>query len=226
MRLELVILDVAGTTVVASDDVARIIHESFQAFHMDVSPEAIAAVRGKSKNQAIRELLNGCSKQMGLRAGPDEIYREFRDRLIKSSQSWLPVPGATETIEWFKARKVKVALITGFDRAVLGGLLDRLGWNQGLADSALCSEDVLRGRPAPDLILHSMELCEVRDALRVAVVGDTKADLMAAQNAKAGWSIGVLTGAHSSAELARCPHSAILESVADLPAWCCRQVLP
>ena len=163
---------------------------------------------------------------MGLRAAPDEIYREFRDRLIKSSQSWLPVPGATETIEWFKARKVKVALITGFDRAVLGGLLDRLGWNEGLADSALCSEDVLHGRPAPDLILHSMELCEVRDALGVAVVGDTKADLLAAQNAKAGWSIGVLTGAHSSAELARCPHSAILESVADLPAWCCRQVLP
>ncbi len=226
MRLELVILDVAGTTVVASDDVARVIYESFQAFHMEVSPEAIAAVRGKSKKHAIRELFNGRSKQMGLRAGPDEIYREFRDRLIKSSQSWLPVPGATETIEWFKARKVKVALIAGCDRAVLGGLLERLGWNEGLVDSALCSEDVLRGRPAPDLILHSMELCEVRDALRVAVVGDTKADLLAAQNAKAGLSIGVLTGAHSSAELARCPHSAILESVADLPAWCCRQVLP
>jgi phosphoglycolate phosphatase-like HAD superfamily hydrolase len=71
-----------------------------------------------------------------------------------------------------------------------------------------------------------MELCEVRDALSVAVVGDTTADLLAAQNAKAGWSIGVKTGAHSSADLARCPHSAILESVADLPAWCDGQVLP
>ena len=81
------------------------------------------------------------------------------------------------------------------------------------------AEDVVQGRPAPDLILRSMKLCGVADPMRVAVVGDTKNDLLAAHNAGTGWSIAVLSGAHGFEILSRHPHSAILESVAELPAW-------
>ena len=138
-----------------------------------------------------------------------------------SSRTWEPLPGAMETLDWLKGEGIKVALTTGLDRVVLERLLHRLGWSAGI-DAALGSDDVARGRPAPDLILRSMELCEVRDPLRVAVVGDTQADLLAAENAGVAWPIGVLSGAHDRDALASCPHAAILESVAELPSWCRR----
>ena len=215
----LVVMDVAGTTVAASDDVAAAIRAAFSAFRIDVSPEAIAAVRGKSKRQAIRELLDATGGGPTPVVAAGDVYRDFRRRLVESSGGWRPIPGARDTIDWLRARGVGVALITGIDRSVLEALLDRLGWSGGLLSSALCADDVRRGRPAPDLILRSMERCDVSDPRAVAVVGDTTNDLLAAEAAGVGWSIGVLTGAHTRAELARCSPSAILDSVADLPDW-------
>ena len=48
-------------------------------------------------------------------------------------------------------------------------------------------------------------------------VGDTQADLKAADKAKVGYAIGVLSGAHSREQLEVCPHDFISHSVKDLP---------
>ncbi len=214
--LELVVFDVAGTTVAASDDVAAAFRAVFAASGIDLGAEAVSAVRGLSKRQAVERLCAGA----GRAEASEEVYRRFTEHLIDASRGWRPVPGARETFEWLRSRSVSVALTTGLDRTVLDALLDRLRWGDDLVDAAVCGDDVSKGRPAPDMIFAAMERCYVGDARRVAVIGDTKADLMAAASAGAGWSLGVSSGAHTAAELARCPHDEILESVADLPAWC------
>jgi phosphoglycolate phosphatase-like HAD superfamily hydrolase len=58
----------------------------------------------------------------------------------------------------------------------------------------------------------------VTRANRVANVGDTTRDLEAAARAGVGWNVGVLSGAHDRATLARAPHTHLIDSVADLPA--------
>jgi phosphoglycolate phosphatase-like HAD superfamily hydrolase len=58
----------------------------------------------------------------------------------------------------------------------------------------------------------------VRDALKVAKVGDTKADLEEGTNAGCGLVIGVTTGSCSRQQLQAWPHTHILESVAEVPA--------
>ena len=78
---------------------------------------------------------------------------------------------------------------------------------------------VRRGRPAPDLIHEAMGLVGEGESPAVLTVGDTVSDLDAAHAAGVGWSIAVLTGAHSRDRLYGRPHSAILDSVADLPEW-------
>jgi len=50
------------------------------------------------------------------------------------------------------------------------------------------------------------------------VVGDTTSDLVAGARAGASLVIGVLSGAHSRAELAQAPHTHLIDSVADLPS--------
>ena len=51
----------------------------------------------------------------------------------------------------------------------------------------------------------------------MASVGDTRSDLEAGANAGVGWNIGVLSGAHSREQLEELPHTALINSVADLP---------
>jgi len=57
----------------------------------------------------------------------------------------------------------------------------------------------------------------VYDARQVAVVGDTPLDLQAGMNARAGWVIGVLSGAHGVETLGATEHTHLLASVAALP---------
>jgi phosphoglycolate phosphatase-like HAD superfamily hydrolase len=84
-------------------------------------------------------------------------------------------------------------------------------------DAVVCGDNVLQGRPAPYLIFHAMEAAGARNVRHVANVGDTVLDLQAAHNAGVRWNIGVLSGAHSRAQLACAPHTHLLPSVADLP---------
>jgi phosphonatase-like hydrolase len=96
-------------------------------------------------------------------------------------------------------------------------LLGALGWNDGAVDAVVCGDDVVRGRPAPDMIFRCMELTGVAHVESVANVGDTVLDLQAGRNAKVAWNVGVLTGAHERALMAAQPHTHLLSSVAELP---------
>ena len=49
------------------------------------------------------------------------------------------------------------------------------------------------------------------------MIGDTPLDLQAASNARAGWVVGVLSGAHGIETLGATPHTHLLPSIASLP---------
>ena len=62
-----------------------------------------------------------------------------------------------------------------------------------------------------------MQRLKFVDVARVACVGDTVSDLRAGANAGVGFTIGVLSGAHTPEQLQEAPHTALIASVADLP---------
>ena len=93
----------------------------------------------------------------------------------------------------------------------------KMEWQDDV-DVIVCNDEVARGRPAPYLIFHAMEKTDVYAVSAVATVGDTVSDLEAGHNAGVGWNIGVLSGAHSRKKLESEPHTAIIDSVADLPS--------
>ena len=221
-QLDLVVFDMAGTTVQAADQVPAAFQQAFEQFGVKLSDEEIRSIRGRSKREAISDLLARNLSLVDGRGGAAEIYNHFQRILMEryERQGVEPVDGADETFEWLRAREVKVALSTGFDRALTALLLKKVGWDKSI-DVVVCNEDVPRGRPAPYLVFRAMEWMGCECVHRVAVVGDTVSDLEAAYNAGARWRIGVLSGAHTEAQLKLCLHSKIITSVKELPSVFC-----
>lgn len=218
--LKLAVLDMAGTTVAMADVVAAAMEGAFERFGLRLPADAVAGIRGRSKKEAVRELVAGLDAAARPAGLGDQVYDAFRQLLgAHCARGVAPVPGAVETMQWLRSRGVKVVLTTGFDRELADLILATLGWGPALVDAVVCADEVARGRPAPDLIFRAMALTGVSEADAVAVVGDTSADLLAAASAKAGWIVGVLSGAHPREELVGHPHSVLLKSIADLPRW-------
>lgn len=218
-ELDLVVFDMAGTTVRATDQVPAAFREAFEQVGVTLSDEDVQSVRGRSKREAISDLLTHHISAVDARRLATRVYGDFQRILIERYEEHgvESVEGSDEVFEWLKVQDVKVALSTGFDRVLADLLLKMIGWDKSM-DVLVCNEDVPRGRPAPYLLFRAMEWTGCDCIHRVAAVGDTVSDLQAAFNAGARWSIGVLSGAHSETQLKSCPHSEIISSVRELPA--------
>lgn len=211
--IDLVVFDIIGTTIQSSRAVPDAFSRALGAAGVTITDADIAAVRGKSKRVAIADLL-------GPGGDSDAVYEAFRSLLVENYQAHgvAPVQGAADTFAWCRDNRIDVALTTGFDRDVAMLLIDSLGWHEKI-DTLVCNDEVKNGRPAPDLILEAMRRLGHINVARAASVGDTVSDLEAGANAGTGINIGVLSGAHSAELLSAAPHTALLDSVAGLPAY-------
>ncbi len=221
MNIDLVIFDLAGTTVDDDDAVNLCFREALAAVKLEVSAVTVNEIMGLAKPEALRRLIEESEMKDRLIDRVDEIHADFVARMIRFYQtdpSVREVPGASETFSRLKKRRIKVALNTGFSRIIAQSLLERLGWHQSpLIDASVTSDEVKRSRPHPEMIQHLMKRLMVRDARLVAKVGDTPADLLEGANAGCEFVIGVTEGSHTRRQLEHFPHSHLIASVADLP---------
>ena len=219
--LELIVFDMAGTTIEDRGQVPAAFVSALRAEGIEVSSEELQGVRGAAKREAIGRLL-----QHRLNRPADEItdrvertYAGFRDALRTSfsADGVRFLPGVLETFDWVRRRGIRIVLNTGFDREITQALLSAAAWDSRMAAAVVCGDDVPRGRPAPYMLFRAMEQTGVLSVHRVMAVGDTTLDLEAGFNAGVRFNVGVLSGAHAADRLAQAPHTHLLPSVADLP---------
>jgi phosphonatase-like hydrolase len=216
---ELVVFDLAGTTIEDSGQVPEAFLAALLAHGVDATAETVDGIRGASKREAFTHLLAAVSDERPLAARVEATYATFQRELAErfGARGVHAVPGAVETFAWLRARGIRFVLNTGFDRDTTRLLLAALGWLDGVADAVVCVDDVAHGRPEPDLIRAAMAATGIDAPERVANVGDTALDLEAAARAGVGWNIGVTSGAHRRERLERLPHTHLIASVAELP---------
>jgi len=221
MDIELVVFDMAGTTVNDEDSVNRVVRASLAAAGLSVSAASVNAVMGLPKPEAIALLIADSELRAALCHEIDAIHRDFVARAIEFYEhdpSVHEVAGASRVFERLKNGGIKVALNTGFDRSITTVILDRLGWSGSrLIDATICSDEVPRGRPHPDMIRALMARLGVGDPGRVTKVGDTPADLQEGHNAGCGLIVGVTGGTHTRQQLESHPHTCLIETIALLP---------
>jgi phosphonatase-like hydrolase len=215
--LELVVLDMAGTTVL--DD--GVVEQAFQRAAertgvADRMPwaEALDHVRvtmGQSKIDVFTHLSGGdVAAAARATAAFEGAYAE-----IVEEQGVTEIPGAADAIQSLKDAGLRVVLTTGFAPVTRDALLDGLGWHD-LVDLALSPVDAGRGRPAPDLVLAALLRTQTSAVAAVAVAGDTVSDVESGRRAGAGFVAGVLTGAHDRVALVAAGADAVLRDVTGL----------
>ncbi|MEU9853897.1 phosphonatase-like hydrolase [Streptomyces sp. NPDC047974] len=215
--LDLVVLDMAGTTVADDGLVERAFTAAAERLGEDPATmiDHVRATMGESKISVFRHLLGGDeTRARQANTAFEEAYGE-----LVSEGLIAPVPGAAETIGELRGQGRTVVLTTGFARVTQDAILDALGWRD-LADLTLCPADAGgRGRPYPDLVLAALlRTGAVDDVRRTAVAGDTSYDMLTGARSGAGIVAGVLTGAHGEHALKEHGATHVLASVADLPA--------
>ncbi|WP_194834784.1 phosphonatase-like hydrolase [Nocardia sp. XZ_19_369] len=214
--IQLVVLDMAGTTVADGGLVLR-------AFEAAATTAGIAA-DGPEREQARQYVLDtmGQSKIAVFRAllGDEERAQEA-NRAFESAYDALideveitPIPGAAEAISKLRGAGVRVALTTGFSRTTQDRLLNALGWTD-IADLTLAPSDAGRGRPYPDMVLTALLRLHADAVDRVAVLGDTTSDIATGLSAGARIVAGTLTGAHDEAQLRAAGATHVVPSVVE-----------
>jgi phosphonatase-like hydrolase len=211
MTIDLVVFDVAGTTVHDAGSVAAALAAAVRERGVDVGLDEVEHVMGLAKPVALRQLLGGSVDDAALQLA----FQSFRHHMLEHylrSPSVRPVDGVEATFFALREMGVKIALDTGFDRKILDAILLRLGWFD-VVDFTVASDEVAAGRPAPDMIRRVMAATGIHDPKRVAKAGDTPIDMQEGHNAGCGAVIGVLTGTGSAEELEAAGADQVIPSV-------------
>lgn len=226
--------DMAGTTVRDNNEVLHCFGEACTQEGILADTARLNALMGVSKLEVFQLLWR---EQLGTDANPDEIaqkayhaFQTFRTILENyyRTHDVAPTDGAPEVFDWLHKHNIKIALNTGFYRAVTDIILNKLGWLAGLDSNyvggvgsvinfSISSDEVPQGRPAPFMIQKAMSVLGIDDPKQVVKVGDTPVDLAEGRNAGCALSLAVTNGTHSRAELALLDNDGLLQSLHELP---------
>ena len=110
--------------------------------------------------------------ELGVPVPPEEISSEVADRLVERYRRRLPLlPGAVEAVRSM-ASEWPLALATSSNRNVIDLVLQESGL-AGAFDATVSSEEVDRGKPAPDVYLEAAKQLGVEPTACVAIEDST-----------------------------------------------------
>jgi phosphonatase-like hydrolase len=205
--IQLVVFDIAGTTVRDNGNVAEAFIAAFKEYGFTMPAAAVKKVMGFRKMDAIVLLLaEFAPERRDEEELADRIHTRFIDKMIESymnDEALGPLPHAEDVFQALKDRGIKVALNTGFTRSITDTILHRLRWDDRspLIDQVICSDEVANGRPHPDMIEVLMDDLGIGSPEQVLKVGDTEVDVEEGRNAACGKVVSVTTGAYTREQL-------------------------
>lgn len=217
--IELVVFDMAGTTVFDGDAVSVCFRAALSAVGVFPELDAVNAVMGIHKPEAVRRLLAASGRAYSEREA-EAVHADFVKRMVsyyETDPAVREIPGAGRVFAELRRAGIKTALNTGFGRSIVDVILRRLDWTKAV-DAVIASDQAPRGRPHPDMIRILMAKLGVNEPGRVAKVGDTPVDIDEGANAGCGLIVGVTTGSFTRRQLEAYPQARIVDSVTDVPA--------
>ena len=177
-RIDAVVFDMDGV-LVDTEHVWDEVREQLTAeWGGRYTPEAQEAMMGMSSTEWSRYL----HETVGLREPPDVINTEVVRRMLARYEVDLPgVPGAVDAVRRLAADGVKLAVASSSNRELIDAVLHRLRL-ESLFAVTVSSEEVTRGKPAPDVYVEAARRLGVQSE-RCAAVEDSASGIRAAHAA-------------------------------------------
>lgn len=172
-----VIFDLDGVLVDSEERWARAKEDLVRASGGSWKPEAARAMLGMSSPEWSRYLRD----ELGVPMAPERISAEVVQRLLEDYRRDSPlVDGAAEAVGRLAARW-PLGLATSSNREVVDAVLESAGLAESFA-ATVSSEEVARGKPAPDVYLEAARRLGVAPELCTAVE-DSQAGIRSAKSA-------------------------------------------
>lgn len=128
-------------------------------------PDAQRAMMGMSSTEWSRYM----HEELGLQQAPEEIDAEVVQRMLAQYERDLPlVPGAVEAVRALHGTGYALAVASSSNRPLIDTVLRAMGIGACFA-ATVSSEEVARGKPAPDVYLEAAHRLGVQPGRCVAV---------------------------------------------------------
>jgi HAD superfamily hydrolase (TIGR01509 family) len=209
VTIEAVVFDLDGV-IVQSEELWDAARRELAAEHGIDWPEgATDAMMGMSSKEWSRYVHD----EVGVPDPPEEINRKVLAWVEKRYREELPwIPGAREAVKRIGA-EFPLGLATSSNREIIDIVVE-VGGFEDLLKVTVSSEEVERGKPAPDVYLEATRRMGV-DPERTAAVEDSTNGLLAAK--AAGMRvIAIPNDAHPPAEDGLAAADVVLDSIEDL----------
>jgi HAD superfamily hydrolase (TIGR01509 family) len=188
----------------------------------DAAREAYTRASGGTwKHSAQRDMMGMSSlewsgymhDQLGVPAEPDQISRDVVERMIASYHERLPlIDGAVDAVERL-AERWPLGLASSANRPLIDLALKESGLDRYFG-ATVSSEEVDRGKPAPDVYLEAARRLGVPPA-ESAAVEDSHNGILSAHNAGM-WTIAIPNPAFPPGDDALAAADVVIDSVNDL----------
>lgn len=217
-KIEMVVFDMAGTTINEQNVVYKTLHKSINKHGALIGLDKVLEIgAGKEKFQAIKDILVYLGMEQFV--NPDVVFEDFKAQLDKAYERLdvFPIQGVEEVMIELISKGVIVVLNTGYNSKVANTLIDKLNWKKGVHyDALITADNVVNGRPNPDMIEHAMREFNIEDASKVLKAGDSAIDIEEGKNACCGVTVGVLSGAQTKEQIESMDPTYIMDSLASL----------
>ncbi len=232
-NIQLVVLDMAGTTILDEHEVEKCFKLAAQKNGLNSNDDRILALQGYAKLHVFKTLW---AEQLGekdpsISQRANASYQDFTEILENHylNHEIKPTEGCLELFHYLHQEGIYIALTTGFYRKVANIILDKIGWGKSLNQNfmnihnkrgihlSVCPDEVNgEGRPSPRMIELAMSRFGISNKSQVINVGDTPVDLAFGKNAGVRLALGVCNGTHTRNQLEVYPHDGLLNNLTEL----------
>jgi phosphonatase-like hydrolase len=219
--IQMVVFDMAGTTVADNDYVAHAFQDAFEVNGMAIRRDMVNPLMGYHKPLAIQMVL----EQLGVGFDAElieKIHADFEDAMVEFymyAPEVKALPGAEELFLYLREKGIRIALNTGFSKVIADTIINRFEWkDRGLVDDHIGSDEVEMGRPYTFMIRELMQRAGINDPKCVCKIGDTTVDIEEGHNAGCRYVIAVTTGAATAGELRKMNPAHIIDNLLEVPA--------
>ena len=217
MDYRLLVFDWDGTLADSEQRIVAAAHSAIEVLGLPPrSAEQIRGIIGLAMREAFQTLFPEIA------AGEEGRFIAcYREYYLRSTASPIPLfPGAKRALHGFAEQRYLLAVATGKGRRGLDRDLAVHGLD-ALFSATRCADDA-PSKPHPRMLEEIMEELGVSGP-ETLMIGDTVFDMEMARNAGVP-AVAVASGVHDGQRLLEFDPLALLDSIAELPAWLSERV--